>query len=241
MKLITILACVALARPGGAQPPPFPRPDAGRLAMGTDSLWMYLVQGKDTTPVGTIVDQLTRDTYRARPVVRRTYRSESRLSGVQVDTLVDAWPTLLPFVHRSYSARAIEQLAFAARNVTGTIRQPTGDSLLVSKTLPDVVYNSASFDLILRASPLADGWRTIVPTFLPSARTVVEMQARVTGSGRQGGVECWRVDAEFTGMPVTFWIAKADRRLMHQVMVPQAGMALIVSRDRALGRRGGAT
>lgn len=97
------------------------------------------------------------------------------------------------------------------------------------------VYNSSSFDLTLRAAPLSNGWRTTVPAFVSSTRTVVAMNARVAGAEVIGGRECWRVEAEFMAMPVTFWVAKDDRSLRQQVLRPQAGVSFIFSRERALG------
>jgi hypothetical protein len=57
-----------------------------------------------------------------------------------------------------------------------------------------------------------------VPTFLASARVVSALRARVTGAETIGGEICWRVQVDFTGMPVTFWIGQTSRALRQQVM-----------------------
>jgi hypothetical protein len=209
--------------------------DGGRLTLGADTLWTYFVRGRDTMPTGFVVDHLQRARQDGQEILRRVYRSENRLTGPQVDTLIDLWPSLAPRGHRSYSARGIERLEFSSSRAQGHIRMPTGDSIAVDVALPSAVYNSATFDLTLRAAPLSESWRTTIPTFVTSTRSVVSMNARVAGSAVIDGRECWRVEAEFMAMPVTFWIAKDDRSLRQQVLRPQAGVSFLFLRQRPSG------
>ena len=86
-------------------------------------------------------------------------------------------------------------------------------------------FNGASVDLILRASPLADGYAVTIPTF-SGAQGLTAVSARVAGSESVGGIDAWRVDASFADLPVTFWIDKVSRRLVRQVMRPADGVEI---------------
>lgn len=216
------------------------RPDPSALQAGTDTLYQYFVRGQDTTFIGTVVDELSLRTLDGHRVLHRVYTGSSRLSGVSRDTLIDDALTLAPVRSASYSSRAIESVTYASGRARGWLRQPTGDSVRIDVAVPSRVFSSASFDLVLRASPLADGWRDTVPAFVPSSRVVVPMTARVAGRERIDGTECWRVDAEFMGMPVTFWVDRRTRALCRQEMRPQAGITLLYTRRGPPSGRQGA-
>jgi hypothetical protein len=82
------------------------------------------------------------------------------------------------------------------------------------------VYNGATLDLLLRASPLALGYEVEVPAFIPE-HGVVRIRARVAGSDTVPGAGVyWRVNADFAGLPVTFWIDQTNRRLGRQTLRP---------------------
>jgi hypothetical protein len=215
-------------------------PDPSTLQTGTDTLYQYLVRGQDTTFIGMVVDELTVRTLDGRRVLHRVYAGTSRLSGTSRDTLVDDASTLSPLRSASYRASGIETVTYERGHVRGWLRQPTGDSVRIDVATPRRVFSSASFDLVLRASPLAEGWQDTVPAFLPSGRVVVPMTARVAGRERIDGTECWRVEAEFMGMPVTFWVDHRTRKLCRQEMRPQAGITLLYMRQGPDRRRQGA-
>ena len=195
-----------------------PQPHGSLLSLGTDSLAIYLVRGNDTTRTGIVVDELRPIEENGQALLQRVYTSTDWILGSRVDTLVDVRATLAPVRHRSRTTRSFEFLDFTPRGLKGWLRLANGDSIGVAVPLPATVYNSSSFDLVLRSSPLRDGWSAVVPVLLPSTRTVVPLRARVAGSEVIGGEATWRVEAEFTGMPVTFWISKTSRKLKQQTM-----------------------
>jgi len=223
LSLLTILATTVVAQ--GA-----PQPEGARLTLGSDTLIAFLVRGSDTTQIGRVVDELSERSMNGRRVLHRIYRSDNQLSGPSLDTLIDEFEALRPISQRSRSGRAIELVEFTDRRASGVVLQPTGDSLLVDVGLPQTVFSSSSFDLVLRAAPLADGWTTTVPSFVTSTRVVVPMHARVAGTERIGADECWRVEAEYMGMSVAFWVAQQSRKLCRQEMRVQAGITLLYRR-----------
>lgn len=237
--LAALLVLGFVGSPSLAQSPVQPSPEL--LRPSTDTLYQYLVRGADTTFIGTVVDALELATIDGRRVLRRVYSGDSRLTGISRDTLIDDAATLRPVRTASYSSRAIEHVAYSRDRALGWILQPTGDSLRIDAEIPTHVYSASSFDMVLRAAPLTDGWRATVPAFVASSRVVVPMTARVAGTERVDGLECWRVDAEYMGMSVTFWVERESRRLCRQEMRPQAGIALLFTRRGPGSSRRGAT
>ena len=207
--------------------------DGRRIAVRTDTLRVRFVQGSDTTETGMIVDAISVEVVRGRHALVRVYQSNDRLLGTRRDSIVDARSTLRPIAHVSVSTRSQERLEFAADRVTGTVTLASGEPVAVDKPLAAGLLNSSSFDLALRSAPLAAGWGARFMAFVPSTRETVTLRARVSGVDTIGGRACWRVEAEFTGLPVSFWIDQADRRLCRQVMTPRVGLAIIFERNIA--------
>jgi hypothetical protein len=85
---------------------------------------------------------------------------------------------------------------------------------------------------VLRASPLHKEWSRAVRTFLPSTRSLVEFHAKVEGTDTVDGEPAWRVQADFGGTPVTFWIGQESRRLKRQVMQVRPDVAILFARPR---------
>jgi hypothetical protein len=208
-------------------PPAAPTPNGRRLAPGIDSLAIYLVRAGDTTRTGVVYDELVQLEERGRPLLLRVYRSADRLLGNRLDTLVDDRATLAPVRHRSRSSNSQEFLDFRSGRVTGWMRLVNGDSVSVDVPLAGLAFNGSTVDLVLRASDLRAGWEAIVPAFLAPTRTVVPIRARVAGAETVRGERCWRVQAEFAGMPVTMWVGQTSRRLLQQSMQLRPDMQIL--------------
>lgn len=201
--------------------------DASRLRPGLDSLAIFVVRGADTLRTGTVWDNLEVVGTGETAQLLRVYRSRDEVLGSRVDTIVDTYPSLSPMRHYRRSTRSAEFLDYSPNDVSGWLRLSNGDSVPVQVSLPAPAYGAASFDLLLRAAPLSENWRAEVPAFMPSTRTVVSLGARVVGSESIRGEVCWRVDADFAGTAVTFWIGRVSRRLCQQVMHLQPGVQLL--------------
>ena len=236
---IALLLACAITPAGAQQPSSAVTIDASRLRLGVDSLAIFLVRGRDTTRIGTVWDELRVIETSRGPRLQRIYRGHNELLGVRLDTIVSTFPSLAPVSQWSVSARSRERLDFSAGRVTGLIGLTDGGSAPVNLELPTPVYSSATFDLLLRAGPLSPGRSVTVPALVPSARTVIRLSADVVGGEDIGSEECWRVDADFAGSAVSFWIGKESRRLCQQVMHLQPGVELLFGafpRPRPLSR-----
>ena len=222
------VALLAVAASGAfAQTHNGPQPDGRRLHLVSDSLEVYVVRMGQQQRTGVVVDRLDTVRVNGQTMLRRIYRTADEVLGHSVDTLVDAYSTLEPQRVRSRSDRVTEQLDWRANRVVGVVKEPDKPSRAVDSPVPAGWYNSASFDLILRASPLADGYEVAVPTFSGREGSHV-MTAKVTGSeSLPGHGDTWRLDADFAGLPVTFWISKTSRRLVRQVMHVAPGTEIV--------------
>lgn len=194
-------------------------PDVDRLSLGADTLTIYMVSGVDTSAAGYVIDELSFGNYHDTPAIIRVYRSESTILGSRSDTLIDARATFEPIAVKSWTERGAEQLEFGSGRVKGTIWIADGSAIEVDEELPAGAINAASFDLVLRASDLGAGAEYELRAFVAPIRTVLTLRAHVSGMEEVAGHQCWRVEVEAAGMPVTFWISEADRRLVRQKMV----------------------
>ena len=230
--LATICTLIAPTLPhsAGAQNPTPPPPTdirPSRLGLGTNSLAVYIIRGPDTTRTGIIRDELARVDTSGRTLLRRVYQTDDRVLGVGLDTIVDTFDSLSPVSVRSRSADDTEFLDFSRGAVRGWIRLANGDSVTVQATLPAPTWYNGTFDLVLRSAPLHTGWTATVPAFSSSTHGITPLTARVTGTDVIRGNVCWRVEAHFGSLPVTFWIDTTTRALRRQVMQPRVDFQIL--------------
>ena len=234
-NLFPIILCIA-ANSAVAQDLA-PRGDL--IRSGSDTLEVFFVRGIDTTRTGTLIDEVSFLESGDRLLLRRVYRSQDNVLGARIDTLTDDGISLRPVSHRSRTSSALEFLEFSTTAVNGWLLLANGDSVAVSVPVEGDFYNASSFDLVLRASPLHDSWKVSVPSFFAGSRSMAELHARVEGTDTLEGRPTWRVQADFGGTPVTFWVDKDSRRLTRQWMQfrPDAGILFARPRITALPRR----
>ena len=213
------------------------RLDGPRLLLGTDSFAVYLIRGVDTTRTGSVLDQLSSDGRR----LTRVYTSTDRILGDRVDTIVSRLKDLRPVAYRSRSSSLIAQLSFDTAAITGWVRLVSGDSVPIRLSMPGVVYDGASFDLVARASELRDGLELSVPSFLAGPNTIATVQGRVDGSADVDGRACWMFKGNFAGLPVTFWIDKASRALRRQLMQFRVDQGILFAKPGAIAEHKRAT
>jgi hypothetical protein len=220
-----LFACAASLQ---AQPIHEPQPDGRRLTLGTDSLEVFIVRQGQQQRTGTILDRL--DTVRVNGELRfrRVYLRVDLVLGNGVDTLVDRFPDVAPRSVQSWSDDGgTEAIAWRGARVTGAVEQPNKPRRSIDTTLASSVYSNASFDLILRACPLTDGYEVAAPVY-SGRRGAQNRTAKVTATEVVPGFgETWRVDANVGEFAVTYWIAKSSRRLVRQVTRSTTGTELL--------------
>lgn len=221
--LRAVLALALLATSLEAQGKPLTL-DGGLLPLETDTFSVYAIQGADTTLAGTVVDVLSRDGDR----LVRVY-SEITTTDFRLDTIVSSLRDLRPLRYTTHSSQEYADLVYDSLTVGGPHILADGDTETVASPIPFPVYDGASFDLIARASPLSDGFRLAVPTFLLGSNTVTLLRGRVTGVATVDGHSCWVFKASFAGMPVTFWIDQSTRALRQQFLQIQTDFGMLYS------------
>jgi hypothetical protein len=213
-----------------------PQPDGRRLRLTTDSLEIYIVRQGKPQRTGLIIDRLDTVRVNGEALLRRVYRTNDAVLGNSLDTLIDALPALSARSVRTLGSRASETLDWQNGRVHGAVEENGKPGRAIDAAVPaGGWYSSASFDLILRASPLAEGYAVSVPAFSGQQGPAV-LTARVVGSEPISGYgDTWRVDADFSGMSVTFWISKTSRQLVRQVMriAPGAELHFVAPRRSA--------
>lgn len=205
------------------------RPDL--LRAGTDTFAIYFISGKDSTRTGAIRDDIRFVQQQGRKVIERVYVTQDRLLGARVDTLIDDARDLSPVSHHSRTSRNMAFIEFSKNQAVGWLRLTNGDSASVAAAIAPGVINSSAFDLWLRAAPLALGWTAEVQAFEAFARTTLALHARVNGEEIVEGEPSWRVQADFGGTPVTFWIGKSSRSLRRQLMQLSPDRAILFTKS----------
>ena len=218
MRFHSLIVLAVAASSALAQAPAAPQPDGRLLRLGSDSLEVYVVRLGEAKRTGSLIDQLDTVRVNGETMLRRIYRTNDTALGTSVDTLVDVFATLEPRSVRSHFSRGAEKLDWQPSRVVGVVEESEGATRSIDSPRPTGWYSSASFDLILRASPLAEGFRISVPTFSGRDGSHV-LTAAVVGSEVVAGYgDTWHIEADFAGLPVTFWISKTSRRLVRQIM-----------------------
>ena len=236
MRMRIIVLLLATAGSLHAQSAREPMPDGRRLRLGTDTLEVFVVRQGRSLRTGTIIDRLDTVRVDGELLLRRVYRRTDVALGDGVDTLVDRFPDLAPRSVRSTSAGGgTETLTWRAGRLTGAIERPDQPDRAIDTSTAASTYSRASVDLIFRASPLAVGYEVAVHAY--SARQgAAKITARVTASETLPGFgETWRVEANYAGMSVTFWIAARSRRVVRQIIRVAPGTELLYVAANARG------
>jgi hypothetical protein len=199
----------------------------------TDSLEIYVVRQGDRQRTGTIVDAL--DTVRVNGELRlqRIYQRTDEALGNGVDTLVDAFADLrLRLINSRSDDGGVEHEEWRNGRVIGVVEQSGKAARQVDTAAASGVYSSSSFDLILRAAPLTQGYELAIPAF-SGRRGATTLSAKVAASETlpQLGAT-WRVEADVGGRSATFWIAKDSRRVVRELVrvTPQLAILFLAKR-----------
>ena len=213
--------------------------DGTRLPLGRDSLVIFLIRGSDTTRTGGISDELRQVADGGVEAVERIYRSNDRLLGRRLDTLVDVRLSLGPLRHQSRTDNGLESVQFNDAGAMGVTRARNGDSAARFAALAATVINASSVDLFLRAATLTAGCTTNIQAYSPTLGRILDVQARVAGVDTVAREASWRVQAEMDGRPVVFWIGTQSRRLNRQILRLHPGISLLFERTAYVAPRAG--
>jgi len=227
-SLPCILSCLVALWPlslRGQGAPAHP-PDGRLLPLQSDTFAIYYVWDGDTARTGTLVDVLRAEGGH----LVRVFDQADHALGAEFDSVVSQVEDLAPVAYHGASDARVAHLGFGPSRITGWLRRENGDSISLDLTRPAVIYDGYSYDLVVRASDLREGFQLTVPVFLLGPNSIIPISGGVTGSELVNGHDCWVFAADFAGMPVTFWIDKKTRALRRQFLrLRQNGGALFVT------------
>lgn len=223
-RLVTpLLAALSMAS-ASVVPRQQPDIDARRLALGVDSLEIFLLSGGTERRIGRLWDEVQQVDIGGASLVRRVYRTENAVFGPTLDTTFSTWPELRPHSHRSVARIASADVEYRGDSAVGKRSVNAGKPSPIARRLPASVTDGASFDLIVRASALSAGSRVFAIAYLAVQDSVAGLSAIVIGeeawrstlSGQQ--LDLWVVEMDFGGLASTLWIDKATRALARQTI-----------------------
>lgn len=230
------LACCALLAPGARAQSTGTPADVrlDRLSPGSDSLYVYIVQRNGQTYAGTVHDELRAVEQNGSPALLRVYRTNLGMLGVRVDTMISAVPSGAT-LYASSTGSNPWRARYAADSVTGMRTDERGTSRPISRAFRGPAYEGSMFDVMLRAAPLAQGYRLKVPAYSALMDSVMTLTATVAGSDpveveEGGSVDAWRVDVDFAGLEVTMWIDRKTRALVRQSIQTSPYSSMLMTR-----------
>lgn len=233
MLIRCALTMALVAATANAQPTPVAGLNPKRLELTSDSLEVYVVRQGDQQRSGTIVDALDTARVDGELRLRRVYTRTDALLGNGVDSLIDAFADItLRLIDSRSDGGGVEHVEWRSGRLIGRVEQIGLPARQIDVAAPGGVYSSASFDLILRAAPLASGYAVTISAF-SGRQGSKTLSAKVVASEtlpRFGAT--WRVDADFGGRSATFWITKDSRRLVRQVIAAAPGIQFLIVATR---------
>lgn len=192
----------------------------------------------DRIPIGMTIETVRRETAaHGRQVLDLLFEERDSVGIVtRTVTRVDA-QSLLPLGQRAdLGDDHIVTLLYLPDRLVGVDSAPGRPADYFSTMVPDSVYTSGAIDLLLRALPLADGFRTTLPLYYPADNVTQSLPVRVTGqehiTTRAGrGADCWLVAADFAGgITEHFWIEESSHAILR--ILAHADETSLVRYDR---------
>ncbi|HEU4883681.1 MAG TPA: hypothetical protein VFT45_15580 [Longimicrobium sp.] len=214
LSTFTALAVLALPATARAQDVVVLDPAAIRAAVDTT----YTVSGTthaDTTAAA--VQSLRRTTRNGVDVWEMAYVHRSASTNM-VDTTFFAAGTLMPIAQFRQNERHRLAVAFDGPRVTVTRVEGDAEPVVREYRFDQPVYAGSMMDIVYRALPLADGYRTRVPFFMPERGQVYWFDVEVVGMEevriRGTDTPAWRVHVTAEGVREVFWISPDTRELL---------------------------
>ncbi len=221
-RRVAALAALLAAAPAAAQTPADSsvvvgdaRIDGTRVRPGRAVFAWEMIRGDQKMPVGTLTDEITLAQEGGRPVLRRVLSLQAMMGSLVDSTTSDA-RTLAPISERAHQPRRAVALDFDGRRVRGSITPTGGAPTAVDTASPRPAFNPGSWDLVLRALPLAEGLAVRYAVFDVDQPGERWYSARVVGVERPEGTtaEAWKVEMERGATKVTAWIDRSTREVL---------------------------
>lgn len=209
-----------------------------RLATGTDTLALWLVERGDTTRSGVVIDEVKVISHDGEPAYQRRYHGSGSLFEGRIDTMVDRVRDLAPLRSVAVRGNRAAAVRFEGGRALGEIFTVLDGVRAIDVAVPDGVVQGGSLDLALRRASLALGDTLHHRLFAPLVTMFTTTTSIVAGLDTVDGRPAWRVMTDFHDIHYTMWIDTTTRVLHRQTLEMPGGLTLLIDRRRPeSGRR----
>ena len=187
-------------------------------------------------PFATALSSLQRVTRAGRSTIELTYQWRGNDGSATADTLWIDGRTLAPIENHRHNGLQEGETTFDGSSAHTRYTAKGKREQRVDTTVVGPLFASGELDELIRSSPLALGYNGKYTLYYgPPGRLARQATFRVvrseTVAGRNGNsIECWVVDAPLSEGLNTFFISKADRRIIRLVNHEDPSAAFIFTR-----------
>lgn len=138
--------------------------------------------------------------------------------GTVIDSTLTFVDGLVPVSESSHQPTKVMRLAFDGAHVTGSVTPTDSAAHEVDQHVGMPVFNSTDVDLIASALPLAQGFHTVLPTYVYETGGLEQDTVTVTGSelvqGPAGPRRAWVTHVDGRMAHITYWIDAETRDVL---------------------------
>lgn len=155
----------------------------------------------------------------------------STARGTVIDSTLTFVDGLVPISESSHQPTKLMRLAFDGAHVTGSVEPRDSAAHAIDQTLGTPVFNSTDVDLIASSLPLADGFRTVIPTYVYETGGLEQDTITVTGSvmvdGPAGPRRAWVTHVDGGMAHITYWVDQKTRDVLMGEFRPASSKVVI--------------
>lgn len=138
--------------------------------------------------------------------------------GTVIDSTLTFVDGLVPVSESSHQPTKVMRLAFDGAHVTGSVAPTDSAAHAIDQQVGMPVFNSTDVDLIVSALPLADGFRTVLPTYVYETGGLEQDTVTVAGTelvqGPAGPRRAWVTHVDGRMAHITYWIDAETRDIL---------------------------
>lgn len=193
------------------------------LRSGVDTIAVVVEMPGRSIPFATAIYSLRMTTRGGRAAWERSYRWLGNDGSRTADTLWFDAHSLAPIENHRHNSVQDAVTRFQASSAQTHYSSQGNAEQLADTTVAGPLYASGEFEELIGSSPLAIGYGAAYTLYYGPPRQLARLATfkvvrSDTTSGKDGKkVECWVVDASLSEGKSTFFVGKADRRVVRLV------------------------
>lgn len=209
--------------------------DPARLRPAADTVAVTVEVPGRTIPFATALESLRRVTRAGHPAWEQVYQWYGNDGSRTADTLWFDATTLRPIENHRHNGVHDAEIVYAGSAVHTRLVPRGGTEQVTDTMIASPLFASGELAALIRASPLREGYAATYPLYYGPPRAVRPAPIRVVRSEmartRNGSmVDCWVVDANLSEGLNTFYVSKADHRVIRLVNHEDPNAAFVFTR-----------